>query len=61
MSPTVTSDRVTADVDVTAGIAPGDNDRSGDGDCALCSLPRSEHGVRLIHRFIRPGRAIVTL
>jgi hypothetical protein len=28
--------------------------------CACCRLPRAEHGVQLIHRFVPAGRPVAT-
>ena len=60
MFPTITSDRVTGDVNLTAGVSLGDDRQPAQDKCALCSLPRSQHGVQFIHRFIDPGRPIAT-
>ena len=61
MFPTITSDRVTGDVNIAVGVSLGDDSQPDQAKCALCSLPRSQHGVQFIHRFIDPGRPIATM
>jgi len=47
---------IDADATSRAGLSPPD-ERHPEDTCAFCGLPRSEHGVRFIHRFTGPGRS----
>lgn len=42
-----------------ARVRPDRRDPTEDG-CTFCGLPRAEHGVRFLHRFVRPGVALPT-
>jgi len=51
-----TSDDIDADAASRDGLGTLDERHPGD-TCAFCGLPRSEHGVRFIHRFTGPSRS----
>ena len=51
MSPAISFDYVIGDVNITTSA---DQPQTEADSCALCSLPRSAHGVQFIHRFIPP-------